>query len=77
MTATRQRTVYATFQQAQADGWRRIDHKTDRDISGGDSFGYKYESPDGHTSTTIIFTKECNKMEFPGCCVQMFRDSNP
>ena len=35
---TRQRTSYATFQEAQADGWRRVNRKTDRDISGGNFF---------------------------------------
>jgi hypothetical protein len=71
----RQRTRYATFQEAQADGWRRVNRKTDRDVSGGNSIGYEYQSPNGQISTTIILTQERNKIGQLGCCVQMFRDS--
>jgi hypothetical protein len=73
---TRQRTSYATFQEAQADGWRRVNRKTDRDISGGNFFGYEYQSPDGQYSTTITLTQERNKIGQLGCCVKMFRDSH-
>jgi|688.fasta_scaffold2390226_1 hypothetical protein len=71
----RQRTRYATFQEAQADGWRRVNRRTDRDVSGGNFFGYKYESPDGQESTTIALTQERNKIGRLGCYVEMFRDS--
>lgn len=70
----RQRTRYSTFQEAQADGWRRVNRKADRDISGGNSFGYQYQS-DGQTSTTIALTNERNTMGRLGCFVEMFRDS--
>jgi hypothetical protein len=71
----RQRTSYATLQEAQADGWRRVNHKTDRDVSGGNFVGYKYQSPNGQESTTITLTQERNKIGWLGCCVEMFRDS--
>jgi hypothetical protein len=71
---TRQRTSYATFQEAHADGWRRVNRKTDRDISGGNFFGYEYQSPEGQTSTTINLTQEHNNIGTLGCCVEMLRD---
>jgi hypothetical protein len=71
----RQRTRYATVQEALADGWRRVNHRTDRDASGGNYIGYKYQSPDGQETTTIFLTKERNKIGQLGCCVEMFRDS--
>ena len=74
--SNRQRTSYATFQDAQADGWRRVNRRTDRDISGGNLFGYEYQSPDGEESTTITLTQERNKIGGLGCCVEMFRGSN-
>lgn len=70
-----QRTRYATIQEAQADGWRRVNRKADRDISGGNFFGYVYKSPDGQTSTTITLTQDRNRLGQLGCCVEMFRDS--
>jgi hypothetical protein len=73
---TRQRTSYTTFQEAQADGWRRVNRKTDRDVSGGTFFGYEYQSPDGQASTTITLTQERNSIGQHGCCVEMFRDSH-
>lgn len=72
----RKRTSYATFQEAQADGWRQVNRKTDRDISGGNSFGYEYQSPDGQASTTITLTQERNSIGKLGCYVEMFRDSH-
>lgn len=72
----RQRTSYATFQEAQADGWRQVNRKTDRDISGENFFGYEYQSPDGQESTTIRLTQERNKIGRLGCFVEMFRDSH-
>jgi hypothetical protein len=75
-TANRQRTRYATLQEAEADGWRRVNRRGDRDVSGGNSFGYEYQSPGGQTSATITLTQERNKIGMLGCCVQMFRDSN-
>lgn len=77
MPATSQRTIYATFQDAQADGWRRVNRRTDLDISGGNSFGYEYQSPDGQRSTTIMLTQERNKLGTFGCVAQMFRPSTP
>lgn len=71
------RTRYDTIAQAESDGWRRASRKTDRDISGGNSYGYVFESSDGRMSTTIVFTKELNRMGWPGCCMEMFRDSQP
>lgn len=71
----RQRTSYANFQEAQADGWRRVNRKTDRDISGGNYMGYEYEAPNGQVSTTITLTQERNRIGQLGCCVEMFRDS--
>lgn len=73
---TCQRTSYATFQEAHADGWRRVNRKTDRDISGGNFFGYKHQSPDGQKSSTITLTQERNTIGGLGCCVEMFRDSH-
>ena len=70
----RQRTSYATFQQALDDGWRRVNRKTDRDISGENFFGYEYQSPDGQSSTTITLTQERNSIGKLGCHVEMFRD---
>ena len=73
---TRQRTSYATLQEAQADGWRRVNRKTDRDISGANYMGYEYQSPEGKASTTITLTQERNRIGQLGCCVEMFRDSH-
>lgn len=73
---TRQRIGYTTLQEAQSDGWRRVNRKTDRDISGGNFFGYKYQSPDAQVSTTITLTQERNKPGTLGCCVEMFCDSD-
>jgi len=72
----RQRTSYATLPEAQADGWRQVNRKNDRDVSGGNFVGYKYQSPDGQASTTITLTQERNRIGQLGCCIQMFRDSN-
>lgn len=69
------RTRYETIAHAEADGWRRASRRIDRDTSGGNSYGYSFESRDGHTSTTIVFTKELNRMGWPGCCMEMFRVS--
>ena len=71
----RQRTCYATLQEAQANGWRRVNRKTDRDVSGGNFFGYEYQSPNGQKSTTITLAQERNRIGQLGCCVEMFRDS--
>ena len=72
----RHRTRYATLQEAQADGWRRVNCKNDRDVSGGNFFGYKYQLPDGQASTTITLTQEPNRIGQRGCCIEMFRDSD-
>ena len=79
MSTTKPRTRYATYAEAQADGWRRVNRSTDRDVSGIGyggvaMFGYTFESPDGQTSTTIRLTDERNKLGRPGCVVEMFRD---
>jgi hypothetical protein len=67
---TRPRTTYATFLEAQADGWRRVNHATDRDISGLCS---AYRSPDGQISTAVLLTAERSGLFGLCCCVQMFR----
>jgi hypothetical protein len=51
-----------------------VNRKTDRDISGGNFFGYEYQSPEGQTSTTINLTQEHNNIGTLGCCVEMLRD---
>jgi hypothetical protein len=73
MTATTSRTTYATRAEAEADGWRSVNRKTDCDVSGGNFMGYEYESPDGQRSVTITFTAARNKIGTIGCCAQMFR----
>jgi hypothetical protein len=57
-----------------ADGWRRVNRKTDRDISGGSYFGYEYQAPNGQRSTTITLTQAFNNFGTRGCCLEMFRD---
>jgi hypothetical protein len=73
MTATTSRTTYATRAEAEADGWRSIDRRTDRDVSGGNFMGYEYESPDGQRSVMVWFTAEQNKIGKFGCFAPMFR----
>ena len=75
---TEHRTKYATYADAIADGWRRINRNTDTDISGvgaqGESmFGYRFRAPDGQESTTISLGEERNKLGRQGCWVEMFR----
>lgn len=67
------RTIYRTFSEAKADGWRHVSHSTDRDTSGRNAFGCAYRSPDGQLSTTVVLTAERNRLGGPGCCAQMFR----
>ena len=72
------RTRYATYADAIADGWRRINRRTDIDISGvgpqGETmFGYRFRAPDGQESTTISLTDEPNTLGRNGCCAEMFR----
>jgi hypothetical protein len=71
---TNYRTRYATRAEAIADGWRSLNRRTDRDISGGNFMGYLYQSPDGQQSTQVWFTEEKNRLGQPGCFAQMFRD---
>jgi hypothetical protein len=73
MANTTLRTRYNTIVEAEADGWRRVNRKKDRDVSGGNYMGYEYQSPDGETSTTIVLSKERNRIGTMGCCVEMFR----
>lgn len=68
-----QTTRYATYAEAQADGWRRVNRSTDRDVSDVGSFGYHYQAPDGQLSTTISLSEERNKLGRPGCVAEMFR----
>ena len=71
------RTRYATRAEALADGWCSVNRKADRDISGGNFFGYKYQSSDGQDSTTIALTHERNAIGTLGCFVEMFRVDAP
>ena len=71
------RTRYATKRDALADGWRSIS-SSDTDISGlgyggASMFGYKFRSPDGQTSTTIMLTEDKNKLGRPGAWAEMMR----
>jgi hypothetical protein len=72
-TMTKDRTNYATIADAEADGWRRI-CKSDKDVSGGNSFGYDFISANGKRSQTITFSQETNRMGAFGCCMEMFKD---
>lgn len=72
-TMTKERTSYATIADAESDGWRRI-RKSDKDVSGGNSFGYDFISKNGKRSQTITFSKEVNRMGTFGCCMEMFKD---
>jgi hypothetical protein len=78
MTTTKFRTHYATYGEALADGWRRVDRSTDRDVSGpapggGSYFGYEYQAANGQLSHTITLSEERNKLGRKGCFVEMFR----
>lgn len=64
---------YATYAEAEADGWRRINHSTDRDVSGLNMRGYVYQAPDGTLSETITLTEERNKLGRPGAFAAMIR----
>jgi hypothetical protein len=68
---------YSTFAEAQADGWMRaVNIKYKRDVSGGNSFGYKYELPNGVRSQTVHFRDEKNKIKTNGCYSEMFRSAD-
>lgn len=67
------RTTYTTRTEAEADGWRSVNRRADRDVTEGPFFGYDYEAPDGQQSTTITFTEATNRMGWKGCCAEMFR----
>ena len=73
MITTAMRTSYKTLQDAQADGWRRVNQHNDCDISGGNWVGYEYQASDGQTSTTITLTQDGNNIATSGFCIQMFR----
>jgi hypothetical protein len=69
---------YATLADAEADGWRRVNHSTDRDVSGigyggATMFGYAFEAPDGQRSQTVTLSEEKNKVGGPGAFREMFR----
>ena len=66
------RTSYEFLEDAQADGWRRINRSIDVDVSGGNWVGYRFKAPDGQLSTTISITQESNKLSaLWGCCLEM------
>lgn len=72
------KTRYATIKDAEADGWRRVRHGSDRDVSGigyggVTMFGYDFESPSGQRSTTVSLYGEKNKLGRLGCFIEMFR----
>jgi hypothetical protein len=64
---------YRTYEEAEADGWRRINRRTDRDVSGVGFVGYHYESPEGVTSDIITLTQVKNKMGRLGAFAPMIR----
>jgi hypothetical protein len=64
---------YATYEEAEADGWRRINRRTDRDVSGVGFVGYQYESPEGITSDIITLTQVKNKLGQLGAFAPMIR----
>lgn len=67
------KTRYPTYAAAEADGWRRVDRRTDRDVSGPGLYGYEYEAPDGQRSEVVYLSEERNKLGQPGAVASMFR----
>lgn len=63
---------FPTRAQAEAAGWRSVNRTRDRDVSDIGSFGYEYESPEGHRTTTVSLTEAKNKLGRPGCFAPMF-----
>ena len=70
---TAHRTTYATRAEAEADGWRSVTRRSDRDVTEGPFMGYEFEAPDGQRSTQITLTEATNRLGWKGCCAQMFR----
>lgn len=62
---------FKNFAEARAAGYRSP-QSCDRDVSGGNFFGYAYEAPDGTRSITVKLTEELNKMRQPGAYAEMF-----
>lgn len=73
--------TFPTIEDALAAGYRKprrggaLHH--DRDISGGNSFGYAYEEPGtGRRTVTVTLTEERNRLGRPGCFAALFPPSD-
>jgi hypothetical protein len=64
--------TFTTRAAAVAAGYRTPDRKTDRDISGRNLFGYRFQAPDGQTTVTVRLTEETNSAGQIGCYTPMF-----
>jgi hypothetical protein len=63
---------FKTLQEALDAGYRLVNRKTDKDISGFNSFGYDYQNQDGEETVTVWFSEELNSMKKPGCFRPMY-----
>lgn len=72
-TTMQYRTNYRTIKEALADGWRRVNRRTDRDVTEPPWIGYDWESADGQIATLVTFSEERNRIGQLGCGVYMFR----
>lgn len=53
-------------------GYRPVNRKTDRDISGPNSFGYDYRDEDSNETVTVWLTEEKNKLGRKGAFRPMY-----
>ena len=65
-------TTFKTFAEAEAAGFRRVNRKADKDISGSHSIGYRFQNTAGQKTVTVSLTDEINQMGQAGCYVAMF-----
>ena len=64
--------TFQTMQQAMDAGYTRVNRKTDKDISGGRSFGYNWQNPSGQKTVDVYITEAKNKGGGTGAVCPMY-----
>jgi hypothetical protein len=55
---------FKSLRDAVTAGWRRVNRRTDKDVSGYGYFGYEFESPDGERSQKVFYKNERGDLKF-------------
>ena len=65
-------TNFKNLQEAVAAGFTPVNRAGDKDVSGINSFGYRYENSEGQRSVSVWLAEELNQMRRPGAVIPMY-----